>query len=406
MRVAILSFTGLLLLTACSNPNSMNPNGNAGDFRVSPIPPGYSLLAEQQAAGRRAERAEGDRGTRVDALLASVEGQFLTRRAVVRRLGLDPAQANAPEHDEEIAAAVKQWAQEQLVMKAAERAGMPLRESAVDQFAAEQLSKLVEVASEEAGRVVTREQWLLEKRQTWDEFRDQMRRQLTYELYMRRMLSGLGPTRAEEDWGVTPSEVRRIYHDHRQAFDQKAGVRFAIFLLPLERYEQEGRSFLEAEQAAQRAAQELAAAVRTGVSAPAALAERFGLNVPGRELWRENKNFAERFAHPDVGPWLFDAARRPHDAIVFSDPAGPTVLAVLEVRPARSRTYDEVYDNIITLVRTARRRRLEATVVTDLITRGGSRIWPDVLADELLDDAQAVLATIEREPILKGVRLR
>ncbi len=205
---------------------------------------------------------------------------------------------------------------------------------------------------------------------------------------------------------MTPAEVRRLYHERREAFDQRAGVRFASFLFPLQRYEREGRSFLEAEQEARGAAEALAAAFRAGGATPAELARRFGLDQPGQELWRENQAFAERFGHPEVGPWLFDPARRPGDAIVFADPAGPTVLAVLEVRPARARTYAEVYDNIVQLVRVARQRRLEATLLIDLITRGGSRIWPDALADELLDDAQALLARLDRDPLLQGVRLR
>ena len=65
----------------------------------------------------------------------------------------------------------------------------------------------------------------------------------------------------------------------------------------------------------------------------------------------------------------------------------------------------EVYDLIVNIVQGARRKHLQAKLTVDLLERGGV-VWPDELADELLDQAQGDLDMIATHEIVKRARLR
>ena len=118
-------------------------------------------------------------------------------------------------------------------------------------------------------------------------------------------------------------------------------------------------------------------------------------------------DFVVRFPQPEAQKWLFDAGRGARDVRVFRDAGGPIVLGVVETRAARRRDLSdtEVYDLIVEIVQGARRKRLQAQLTVDLLERG-SVVWPDELADELLDAAQADLDMIASHEIVKRARLR
>jgi hypothetical protein len=95
------------------------------------------------------------------------------------------------------------------------------------------------------------------------------------------------------------------------------------------------------------------------------------------------------------------------DVRVFKDAAGPIILGVIEVQAARQRHLNdpEVYDLIVNMLQGARRRQMQSKLIIDLLERGGV-VWPDELADELLDEAQADLDVIASHPIVSKARLR
>ena len=101
-----------------------------------------------------------------------------------------------------------------------------------------------------------------------EEYREQQREIMQYRAYVIKLAQGLGgPTRPQVDMDVTPAEVRRIYWSHPGAFDEKVGVRFAVFPLDVEKYlVDEDTGFLEAEEDATADAEKIAALLRQGHS--------------------------------------------------------------------------------------------------------------------------------------------
>lgn len=396
----------LCVLAACSSDDD--------EIRPSPIPPGYAMLVRQRGGTPPAPRRTRAPGDTVDELLAIVDGQVLTRREVLRRLQLPEGDRPDRDEEEEIRQARKEWAQQQLVIGAARRAGLQIPPSAVDKIVYEQLDKRIKAFEEQSGKRLTREEYLKERKLTWSEFRAQLEGAIVTEFYLRKLLQGVGkPTRPEIDFDVSPAEVRRIYFDHKEEFDVKRGVRFALFQLPIERFETEERDFLEAEETAQEQAEALAAGFRRRVPNDE-LARRFGI---AKEYWRVSDQFIESFLIPDGQKFLFDPARKVGDAIIFHDAGGPVVLGVVEIRPARERTLNEVaydddgkrlkspYDQIVEGIQVAMQIRLAARLTIDQLNRG-SVVWPTELADELLDEAQETLDRLAADEIMGGVRLK
>jgi hypothetical protein len=392
----------LLVLLLLAAGGALAGCSSDDDVRPSPIPPGYAMLLQQRGgAPPRPRRGEAG-GDTLDELLAVVDGEVLTRREVLRRLRLPERPDPDRDVEEEILQARKEWAQQRIVIGAARRAGLQIPESAVDKIVEEQIQIRIKRYEEDSGQRLSRDDYLRNRGLTYAEFREQIKGAVIYEFYLQKLLKGVGkPTRPEVDWDVSPAEVRRIYYDHREAFDQKPGVRFALFQLRIERFETGERDIFEAEEAAQEQAEALAAGYRQGQD-PAALAGRFGV---ADDDWTVSKDFVERFLQPQGNKWLFDPQRRVRDAVIFNDPTGPLVLGVAEIRPGRARPLEEVYDDIVERIQVGKQARLAAQLAIDQLNRG-SVIWPPELADELLDDAHALLDQIATDDVLGGARLK
>jgi hypothetical protein len=392
------TFTTLLLggafLAGCSSDD---------ETRISPVPAGYAALLRQQrhSEGTRRDHTEG--GRKLDELLAVVDGEVLTRREVLRSLRLSEKEGEDPDVEEEILGARLEWAKQRLIMGAARRAGLRIPESAIDKIVDQQLQAEMDKNEETTDEKLTQEDYLLGRRLTRKEYRDQIYGAVVAEYYMRKLYEGVGPARPDMDNGVSPAEVRRIYYEHRKKFDQPPGVKIALFQLPIAMFEKDGVDFLESEKRADDAASNLAGALRRG-GEPKALAKE--LDLPPA-AWQQPPGFIGRFPEPRGNKWLFADERRANDAIVFTDPAGPIILAVTEVQPAEQRTLadPEVYDLIVQMLQGARRKQLRARLTVDLLNRGGV-VWPEALSDELLDDAQAELDLIAAHEIIKKARLR
>ncbi|MDA1193998.1 MAG: hypothetical protein O2894_02330 [Planctomycetota bacterium] len=372
------------------------------EVRISPVPAGYAALLRQQQHSQASRLALSEGGRTVDELLAVVDGEVLTRREVMRSLRIKK-EDEGDDVEEEIRGVRLTWAKQRLVMAAARRAGLRIPPSAIDSIVDDQLKADMAENEDKTGAKLTQEEYLVERGITREEYRDQIYGAVVSHWYIRKLMEGIGGTRPENDKRVDPNEVRRIYADHRAKFDLPPGVRVAMFQLPIDAYEAEGRDFLEAEQFAEQAAERLAQEFRTGVE-PAALAERY--RVP-RPAWQVTKDFIVRFPQPEANDWLFEPGRRAQDVRVFRDAGGPIVLGVVELRAGRRRTLadPEVYDLIVALLEGARERHLRARLTIELLDRG-SVVWPDELADELLDDAQSDLDLIASHEMVGSARLK
>lgn len=373
------------------------------EVRISPVPAGYAALLRQQeyAEGERKDLTEG--GRTVDELLAVVDGEYLTRREVMRSLRLTEEDASDPDVEEEIRGTRLEWAKQRLIMGAARRAGLRIPPSAIDNIVDQQLEEEMKRNEEQGGEPLTQEEYLAERQLSREEYRAEIYGAVVAEYYIRKLFDGIGQARPDLDKEVTPAEVRRIYYDHRSKFDLPAGVKLALFQLPIEAFETDDRDFLEAEEVANAVAGRLAQEFNGGAE-PKALAKTYKLP---KANWRVTSDFVVKFPQPEANAWLLDPGRKAQDVRTFRDVGGPIVIGVIETRPARRRDLSdpEVYDLIVGMLQGARRRQLRAKLTVDLLERGGV-VWPDELADELLDDAQNDLDMIASHEIVKNARLR
>ncbi len=373
---------------------------------ISPIPANALAGAARGAGGPSNPITEDDRGTRLDRLLAVVEGKPLTLRMMVRRLGIDPAEVDDPDNQHEIERETRSWAKEQLYEKAAERIGLKLQAAKVDAFVEQRITQMVEEASEELGQPVTREEYLRTEGVSWAEFREHQRGLLVRRLYIQKLLTGIGSgTRPQVDLTVTPAEVRRIYGSHRELFDEQAGARLAQFRIPFDKYEDGKRDFLEVEELATGAARSLAADFKRGM-APADIGAKYDLGEEGERWAAARKDqFVSKAPDPQITSWILDPARKTGDHRMLPLPTGIQILGVLETRPARRVPFDEAYAKIVSELTFARTAQLEASSLIDLLSKGRV-VWPEELADSLVIEARQVLAKIQELDHLRGARLK
>lgn len=393
-RIPLLAF--VLVLAACESD----------DITPSPIPANALAGAANARGGASPSFTDEARGTRLDRLLAVVEGKPLTLRMMIRRLGIAPEDVDDPDNQEEIQKETRTWAKEQLYEKAAERIGLRLQAARVDAFVEDRLESRLKEAGEALGRPVSREEFLRTEGLTWAEFREQQRGLLVRRLYIQKILTGIGSgTRPQIDMAVSPAEVRRIYGNHREMFDEKAGARLAQFRIPYDKYEDGERDFLAIEELTTRDARRLAADFKAGMP-PGQIAETYGLGEEGGDWAAAKKDqFVSRAPDPTITSWILDPARQAGDTKLLPLPTGIQVLAVIETRQARRVPFEEAYQRIVDELTFAKQAQLEASSLIDLLSKG-QVVWPEALADELVVEAREVLAKIQSLDHLKGARLR
>ncbi len=397
MRVSLtVLLVSAVLCTACSSDPETGP---------SPIPPQVAL----RGGGEPSEldddpRAAGADGESLDELLAWVEGRPLTKTTLLRRLQLPEEDDGDPERQRDIQRGTLIWAKEQIFFKAAERAGLTLREGMLEDHVRSRMEERLAAASEEAEREVTQEEYLEKQGITWAEFSEKERGLLMQGIYLEKLLRGIGPFRPQIDLYVSPAEVRRVYADHPDAFDETAGVKFALFQVPFEFFEQKGFEGLDVDDKAIERAEEVKRNIEMGMT-PEAVAKRHGMGKPGR-LWQVTPDFADDYPDPQMKAWLLDPERKPGDAKVVPTPTGPWIFGVVETRPARHLPFEEVQDDIRKHIRLGKSVRLEALTMVELLTKGGSTVWPEELADALLADARNTLKEISKDDVWRTARLR
>lgn len=403
----LVAASGLLLL-ACAGtnqPNQSNPsnpsNPNGSDYRPSPIPSGIGMLYRQREGAPTAFSEEGDT---VDELLAVVDGEVLTRQEVIRRLRLPQnSQERTGSEHQEIREERLRWAKQQLVIAAARRAGLRLPESSMDDMAMRQLKGQVAAHEAETEEVLSTDEYLANRHLTWEEYREQAKGDIIDQWFMEKLLRGIGPARPEVDADASPAEIRRIYYDSREAFNEQAGVRYASFICQVGEYDDFDGDPAEAEAAAIKKAEFIKGAFERG-NEPWVIAGHLKL---GESDWSasEEDDFITQFRLRAAHEWLLDPERKVGDATVIFDAAGPIVFGVMETRPERARTLEEVYDEIKFILTRGKGLRLTAQLIIEQLNRG-SVIWPDELADELLDDAHKMLDLLATHDVLKRARLK
>lgn len=399
--------------TACSS--------SIGDARPSPIPPGYLEALEREGRSPLdpsrgdAPRTQADGERLVDAVIASVGDRYLTRSEVLRRLRLESAAGGSgPGMEAEIERARVRWAQTQLLGIAARQGGLQADPAAVDRIARDKLKELAKTASEEDGSEISPEAWLAQRRLTWEEFRRQFEDEVLVQFWHRRATLGLGQgARPEQDLEVTPAEVRRIYREHGEAFDEPRSVRSAVFEFRVAGLADDDHGPAEWQALAERRADQLAQLFREGHEA-AFLARRYGLDDEERELgmWRVEKEFVaiedqqrRLRSMPELVQFLDRPELAARDALVLRGAGGPLVYGIVEYKPGRRLDFVEAQKAIATRIANARVTALRARTVISLL-ESGSVVSPRELEDHLLDAAQAALDQIAADDILRTVRLK
>lgn len=389
----------LLLLAACG-PLAACDSNPAGEGRPSPLPYGYR--EPQGNAGRPKPSTEGEA---LDEITAVVWGEVLTRRRLIRETGGQKDGEDEVAFERDLRRRRVEWAKEQLFVKAAEQDGLRIVPSMLDEALEEEKKRLADEATENTGRPVSFEEVLAQQHLSEEEFRTSVKNRVLRQIYMKKLLVGLGKSaRPQVDLSVSPAEVRRLYREQPELFDEKPGARFALFQLQTADAMVGEVTPVEAEAATARKAEEIVVAFRGG-AAPRDIAKRFAL---GERQWKELEQIETRFAIPEGGAWLFDPQRKERDAQVFHFEqvlGGPVVLGVLEVRPAQKRGFSDSYDEVVKVYRFGREIRLESQRLIELV-QGGAVVWPPALADDLVDDARNKLRQIEADERLSRARFR
>ena len=410
-RLVVLTALGAsVLASACSS--------SVSDIRPSPVPPGYleALARDGGEAGTTRREREGGEQI-VDGILAAVGDRVLTRSEVMRALRLEEGRRRRPgaTEEDEIDAERVRWASTQLVGIAARQAGLRAEARMVDSIVKDRMETLLEEASEKEGRPVGEEEWLAAKRLTKEEFRRQFEDEVVAMAYVRKLMYGIGgPTRPEVDPEVTPAEVRRIFREHPEAFDEPAKVQSAVFQFFVSGLADEEHTPAEWQDLAERRAEQLAELFRQGHD-PEFLAKRYRLDQEKMGMFQIAQKsqplemVTQLMTGPGGVPGIKDWLERPdlgsRQTFVARHPQGPLVYGVIDFEPASRKSFEDAYDAIVEAIQGARTASIRARIVIQMLD-AGSVVSPSELEDMVLDAAQQTLDRIAADDILGKVRLR
>jgi hypothetical protein len=389
-----------LLLAGCesTNPAQSNPSEKPAP---SPLPYGY-----REPKGDAARPPPKTDGQEMDEIVAVVWGEVLTRRRLIRESGPRVEGQDEAAFERSLAMRRLRWAREQLFVKAAEFEGISIPAASLDEAVEERRQKEIETLSKNTGRPVTFDEYLKQQNMSEEEFRTSVKNSETTRALLFKHLTGLGRgTRPQVDWNVTPAEVRRMYREQPEEFDDPQKAAFVVYQLRYVDHAVGDVSPIEAEALTRKQAEDVAAAFRAG-EAPEAIAKRFAFD---ERTWRAYPTPVEQLPPPlkPVADWVFAPERKPHESAVIEPPkmGGPLVLGILEVVPARKHTFEEAYDDVVERYRLGRRLRMESLMIIELV-QGGSIAWPTDLANELVDQARETLKELDQDPVLSRARFR
>lgn len=355
---------------------------------VAPVPPG------------------GD-GRTLDAWLANVCGETVTRRMLVREIG--------PQEPDEPEILYERRLRDRLVMRTingvmawkAKLFGLDPRPSVVDEIVKDEADKAVK-AARERDPGITFDALLKKRGQSLEEFKAILGRELLVQNYRAILFNGTPGKRAQIDVEPAPAECRRLYDNHRAAFDQAAGVRLAFFSASPEAYlEASGDRYDVAVETARKRVQALAAEV-VGGRAPADVAKANKLepdawSASAPDAWREKGRDSSTIEEVDA--WTYDPARRVGDTKVTDGPRGMVfAYVILAVRPSRTKTYDEALPEVMNRIRSTRQRRFWMHHMLEVMA--SAPVKPPMLVEEISDQLRTTLQKLDEDPIDREIRLR
>jgi len=343
----------------------------------------------------------------LDAWLANVCGETVTRRMLVREIG-----EKEPDEPE---VAYERRLRDRLVLRTingvmawkAKLFGLDPRPSVVDEIVAKEAEAAVK-AARERDPGITFEALLRKRGQSLDEFKALLARELVVQNYWSILVNGTPGKRAQVDVEPAPAECRRLYEAHRAAFDQAAGVRVASFFASPETFlEASGDKYEAAVEAARARVTSLAAEVAAG-RAPADVAKARGLETGSwsaspAEAWVEKGRGGTSME--DVDAWAFDPARRVGDTKVLDGPRGMLVAyVILAVRPSQTKTYEQALPDVMGRIRSTRMRRFRMQHMLEVMA--SAPVKPAALVEEISDQLRTQLQRFDEDPVDREIRLR
>lgn len=371
---------------------------------ASAVPPPPSVAALPTAPTTAAS---------LDELLAAVEGEYITRRMIVRQIGKREPDDDEVAYEKRVHNRLVQRVVTRILVKAAERFGLDAKPDVVDKEVEQSSRREVEDAKERAERAepgsgagITFAKLLADRGQTLEEYKKELSNDILVGNYFQILIRGVPGKRPQFDPEPSPGDALRLYNRHPGAFDVRPAVRVGIFILkPLDLLEDGKRDY---DQAIAEARARMSALLPqfVGGAKPAALAKTYG--VPAG-LWRVTPagEFEEKLAGQPrpYDTWAFDAARRTGDTTIIEGAGGVILgVAILETRPGRTKTFDEVSPDILKLIKGVRLQRFQSAHTLELLR--SASVMPRSLIDEIETSSRERLKRIDDDPVAKDIRMR
>jgi hypothetical protein len=368
----------------------------------------------QDAAPAAVPRPDKPATKNLDEWLAFVDGEFITRRMIQREIGDRAEEQSEADYERQVRGRLLRRVMTGVIVRKAKLLGLEIRPDQIDKHVEDAAKIEVEQAREReerrkpgAGANVTFAKILAERGQTLDEFKEMITREVLVQSYWGILVRGVPGKRPQFDPEPSPRDLQTLYNAHRDQFDQKQGVRLAVFLAAPESFLDEGKRTYEQSVDAARAHLEGILAEIGGGRKPEDVARARGIpktewNVIPEGKWIEA---GARSASKAADEWAFDPARRKGDHAVFEGARGMLVgYMVLDVRPARKLTYEEVLPDLILFVRNVRIEKFRIQhMLESLVT---STIQPPDVVDELEGQLRDALKAMDEDPVKRDVRLR
>jgi hypothetical protein len=404
------------VLAACRGGRTPPPQG--GVPAGPPVSPSEARLVSDAPAPRPRVPVPAPtpgEAKSLDELLAVVEGDVITRKRIAKLIGERTPDESEAEYEQKIYRKLLERANTSVVVKAATRMGLSAPPDLLDAFVVRASKREVDAARAKAekakpgsGATITFERILAERGQTMEDYRAERTDEMLVGNYFHVLVNGVPGKRAQLDLEASPGDIRRLYDAHRARFDVQPGVRYVFWIAkPTDYFGRENRTYDQAKELAVRALEGAIADHRRGEPA-GEVARKHGI---GEESWRElpkgrwhERGIFTMKGGPEVEEWLFDAARKPGDARVFAfdDPLG---MVVVEVRPGRPRTFEEVEPELAQLILDVREKRFRLTHTLELLGRATVQSRLPVL-DDLQAAARADLRRLDENEVTRDVRLR
>jgi hypothetical protein len=367
-------------------------------------PPGGPIVGGPAGPAGETNPAAGE-GKSIDEWLAYVAGETITRRMIIRQIGERAEGQTEAEQERSIRGALLERVMTGCMVWKAKQFGLELRPDVLDeQFA--RAAKEEEDLAKERGQPMKIDEILAQRGQSRDEFKELIARQILVQNYIMILMRGVPGKRPQLDAEPSPKDCHSLYDAHRDAFNVQAGIRIAMFSArPADFLDRAGDYDAAAAMAQAQLRAYASEAAASGDAERVATAHSLKKNID----WVATPagRFTEKgvIAIASAEAWAFDPARRRGDVEVFDASRGALQsFAILEVRPARIRTYEEALSEVMSMIRGVRMKRFELQHKLEVLTV--APVKPSVLVDVLSDEIRSQLKKLDADPVTRDIRLR